>query len=346
MANLEHSFVQDSFETQGYKLLNKYINSKTKLEFECPNGHRHSILWNHWQKGVRCAYCRKNRPITHNDVENAFNAVGYKLLDQYVNSKTHMRFICDKGHHSKIQWLKFNDGVRCGECSPSKVLSQDFVSKTFADLGYTLLDTYKNNHTLMRFRCSKGHTHQITWMKLKKGDRCPYCTGSRVIHSEVKEIVENSGYKVLKITKDSKTRITAICPKNHKITISWGAWKRGGRCGECSNYGFDPNKTATLYYIRFEFNSKIYYKIGITNRTIQERFACEPLPYTIIYAKSYLFGDMAYREEQRLLKKHAKHKYKGHPILDSGNTELFTRDVLKLDTQPHILKSTNHAILN
>lgn len=39
----------------------------------------------------------------------------------------------------------------------------------------------------------------------------------------------------------------------------------------------------------------------------------------------------AYSEEQRILQEFRDYKYKGDPVLSSGNSEMFTIDVLGLD---------------
>jgi hypothetical protein len=61
----------------------------------------------------------------------------------------------------------------------------------------------------------------------------------------------------------------------------------------------------------------------------------EPTPYRIIHTESYLFGFLAYEKEQRILAQHAAHKYTGANLLVSGNTELFTSDILNLDKAAH-----------
>lgn len=51
-------FVIETFEKEGYTLLSKeYINSKTKLNYICPDNHKHSVSWCHWQEGIRCPTC-------------------------------------------------------------------------------------------------------------------------------------------------------------------------------------------------------------------------------------------------------------------------------------------------
>lgn len=51
-------FVREQLEADGYTLLTeKYINSKQKLEYICPNGHRGTVLWLNWNRNHRCQKC-------------------------------------------------------------------------------------------------------------------------------------------------------------------------------------------------------------------------------------------------------------------------------------------------
>lgn len=46
------------FEKEQYTLLsNEYVNAHTKLDFICPNNHKHQITWNDFQSGNRCSQC-------------------------------------------------------------------------------------------------------------------------------------------------------------------------------------------------------------------------------------------------------------------------------------------------
>jgi len=55
---LDFDFIKSSFEKAGYSLLTiKYINCNQKLDYICPNGHKHSITWDKFRVGNRCPYC-------------------------------------------------------------------------------------------------------------------------------------------------------------------------------------------------------------------------------------------------------------------------------------------------
>jgi hypothetical protein len=90
-----------------------------------------------------------------------------------------------------------------------------------------------------------------------------------------------------------------------------------------------PRRKTLLYYVRFEKDNIYYYKIGITTQTIKKRFAGEKLPYTVLWSRLYASGRTAYIREQQIIKKNIFHKYWGPPILKSGNSEVFTKDIIE-----------------
>lgn len=96
--------------------------------------------------------------------------------------------------------------------------------------------------------------------------------------------------------------------------------------------GFDKSKLAYLYYLKVTTDTnQILYKIGITNRTVNERFNLTDLSkIEIIKQKLYERGQDAYELEQKLLKMYKQYQYTGPNVLESGNTELFTVDILLL----------------
>ena len=75
------------------------------------------------------------------------------------------------------------------------------------------------------------------------------------------------------------------------------------------------------------------YKIGITNRTVEERFRGPDLArIRIVKTWQFAIGRAAAEREAEILRQYAGDKYYGPDILISaGSTELFTHDILGLD---------------
>lgn len=206
--------VKEYFEKEGYNLLStEYINSKTKLDYICPNGHKHSITWNDFQSGARCPECCGNI-VTFEKVKQAFEKEGYKLLSKaYKDNKTKLRYICPNGHKHSICWNSFSNGCRCPDCSRENVksklkLSYDYVKQAFEDEGYELLSTeYINSGSKLKVRCPKGHEHEVTWGHFNSGVRCPECNiskGEKAISLFLEE--NNIDYKFQKGFKDCKDK--------------------------------------------------------------------------------------------------------------------------------------------
>ena len=115
--------VQKSFNSEGYTLLtNKFLGNKSKLKYICPNGHEHSITWNNWKTGYRCAYCASNVKLTIEFIRSEFEKEDYSLLTmKYINSYQKLDYICPHGHKYVISWNKWKSGRRCSICSNVKM---------------------------------------------------------------------------------------------------------------------------------------------------------------------------------------------------------------------------------
>jgi hypothetical protein len=111
--------VRESFESKGYTLLStEYVNSTTKLDYRCPKGHEHNIIWNAWQRGHRCFMCYGTIKLTLDQVRESFKNEGYTLLsEKYVNNKTKLYYRCSEGHEHSITWHDWSHGYKCPFCS-------------------------------------------------------------------------------------------------------------------------------------------------------------------------------------------------------------------------------------
>lgn len=266
-----------------------------------------------------------------------FNRRGIKLIGDYKGSNEYHTFLCT---HDDYLWStkfgKISSGGKCPKCClQDKKVPIDQIQLQFQNRGYTLLSLdYKNCSTLLPYMCSQNHISKISYRCLMNGRGCKRCfvlSKSKPIQ-EIKAIFESKNLTLLSTEcKSSKTPLNYVCSKGHKGTVTYANLKKNIGCSSCAEYGFNPSKPATLYYIRFQFEGNFYYKIGITNKTILSRFKDEKFSYVILNIKTFTIGIDAYNTEQKLLKSFNNYRYVGHPFLRSGNTELFVKDVLRLD---------------
>jgi hypothetical protein len=334
--SLGHKAAMQRFRDAGFTVVseNPYKNNATKFDVLCSEGHKTKKSVGMLPRGCRvCA----GQYIDYGMVKEGIESVqGYSLLSTSLESAVaKLSISCDQQHTYTASWNNFQQGGRCSVCAG--YVSHDFVNKAFVSEGWQLLDHYEKSHTPMRVVCSEGHSTTKSWSAWQNGQRCAMCDGQIVTHEQVERMYAQEGYTLLTKYKNKNTKVKYRCPEGHERWAVAGSFKQGCRCGECADRGFNQGKPGTLYYIAFNHpdHPTPLYKIGITNRTVQERFAPEPTPYRIIHTESYLFGFLAYEKEQRILAQHAAHKYTGANLLVSGNTELFTTDILNLDKAAH-----------
>jgi hypothetical protein len=235
---LTYDFVKESFEREGYILLSSnYTNNYTKLNYICPNGHKHSIRWNDWQKGVRCPHCYGNSKPTIGSINKSFKRCGYKLLTKkYINARQKLDYICPKYHKYNITWNDWRSGSRCPYCSGKIKKTIEFIKYEFAKENYVLLsDKYINNRSKLEYICPNEHKHSISWNNWCKGYRCPYCVGLGKPSIEfIKSEFAKEDYKLLTTKyKNAYQKLEYICKNGHKYSITWGNWSQGRRCPYC-----------------------------------------------------------------------------------------------------------------
>jgi hypothetical protein len=236
---LTYGFVKESFKKEGYTLIsNTYKNNYTKLDYICPNKHKHSIAWNSWQQGSRCPYCIGNVKLTIEFIRSEFKKEGYKLLSkEYINSKSKLEYVCPKSHKHSITWDNWRSGKRCTYCAGLVKPSYEHVKNSFEKEGYTLLSKkYIDSKTKLYYICPGDHKHLITWNNWQRGRRCPYCYGQvKLKIEEVKNSFEEEGYTLLsKKYINAHIKLKYICPEEHEHNIKWGHWQQGHRCPTCA----------------------------------------------------------------------------------------------------------------
>ena len=272
---------------------------------------------------------------TWEEVNEIFAAKGFKLLSkQYICYQSPLDYICANGHQNRITFAKIHQGRGCFQCSGRQKHTIDEVRELFSSRGFKLLsDNYINANSPLSYICDKGHQTKIRFNNLQQGQGCSECKGlKKHTLEEARELFSSRELTLLSNNyKNSNSVLDYRCSVDHVGKMSYNSLQQGIGCKSCAKYGFSLSKPATLYYLRFQFEGNFYYKIGITNGTVTKRFQKDKTPYIVIKETVFKLGKDAYGKEQAILKKFSQWRYKGHPFLIDGNTELFTRDVLYAD---------------
>lgn len=169
----------------------------------------------------------------------------------------------------------------------------------------------------------------------KKGGGCPRCAGRspEKARQDFESAIKRRGDACLSEYHYNDQKVDIRCGKCTNVYHqSPNMYKKGHGCPCCAGSGFDPAKPGVLYYLAFELaNGRTVYKIGITNRTVERRYAKCKTPYRVVKEEYFLFGHLCKDAERRIIKKYKKHRCKDAPVDTIGNTELFEFDVLGID---------------
>jgi len=238
-----------------------------------------------------------------------------------------------------------NHGCRdCGNESKRKT-SEDFFTQAYIKhkgrYDYTE-SVYTGSTENITFTCPEhGEITQVAYDHLRNGG-CDLCgifkasalrlkTQEKFIQ-EAKKVHKNKYTYLRTIYNGSLEDIIVTCPIHGDYPQNSSIHLRGCGCPKCAEYGFDKTKPAILYYLKviLEDNTSLY-KIGITNRTVKERFSSTDLEVIkVLRQKSYKVGNDAYNWEKKIKAMYKQYQYKGPKVLKDGNTELFTIDIMEL----------------
>jgi len=342
---LTFEYIKSKIEKEhGYRLISKkYMGSKEKLEVCCPEGHLYSVSWGHFQNGTRCPECSGIKKLTYGYVKNYVESFDYKIISsEYKNSKSNLEVCCDRGHFYSVKWYNFQTGKRCSICAhkrngDKRRLSYKYIKEYIEAFGFILKsNTYIDSSTKLNVICPEGHSYSVAWNDFQSGYRCLECSGKKRLSPEfIKRVVEERGYSFpSQKYKNTLTKLKIKCLEHGIFEMTWSNFGRGVGCPSCAERGFNPNKPAIFYYLEVKHRGRVYYKIGITNRTVEKRYPNSDISkIAVLFEKSYENGGDAHDEEQRIRQEFGEYLYRGDAVIlegAPGNAELFTEDVLGL----------------
>lgn len=236
---LSIEYIKEDFEKDEYMLLSDTYDKNVKLEYICPNGHRHSMLWSNWQQGCRCPSCAgQSKPVIV-DIKNEFKQERFTLLsNEYINNRVKLKYICPNGHRHSISYFAWQRGQRCPYCQGNAKLKIKYIKSLFEEEDYILLTkVYKGCKQKLKYICPKGHRGAIRWSNWRQGKRCLQCSGNvKKTIDLIKNVVAEEKYTILS-TKyiNAHSKLYVECPKGHRYYVTWNNWRNGRRCSSCTS---------------------------------------------------------------------------------------------------------------
>jgi hypothetical protein len=249
------------------------------------------------------------------------------------------------------------DAERKAELSDRLALG-DRILDSFDAAGLVPLDPYTGDLDCLAYRC-RAQGHESSLALSVQGVPLDGPLGCIVCQSEQKEsefcerLLElrgaayDSGWDRAKadiavISKLQQCRSIAALPKKEKAALAeledlyrplveLAAEK--ARLAELADLtrirtrcGCNSDRPGALYYVRFDTSDGPLWKIGITARSVADRFSGEPTPRETIWERWFEDGSIPPTLERRIIHQYRHLQYKGS-ILRNGNTECFTADI-------------------
>ena len=191
----EHYFnrLKEVVAKKGGKCLSEeYLDKKTKLEFQCKEGHvwrtkPHTIVkCNSW-----CPTCHFNSTRSNiNDVIKFIESKGGKLLTkEYKNCSQKLKVECGKGHVWEVIYNSLDRGTWCPTCEDlnsrltyeERIKGLDAISKIAENRGgkcLSSIEEYKSMNSKLLFQCRKKHKWSAFAYVIKTKTWCPICCQS------------------------------------------------------------------------------------------------------------------------------------------------------------------------
>ena len=242
----------------GECLSTEYINSASKLRWQCSEKHEWEMRPNNIRNGQWCPECAYKRNgalnrLSINEMQDIAKTHGGKCLStEYHDNKTNLEWQCEKGHMWKMTASSAkNQGSWCSICAgraPLTIEEMQMLAKSKG--GVCLSKTYVNSKTNLQWRCNDGHTWSAAPDSIKYQDSwCPICR--QITIEDLQVIAKSRGGKCLSTSYvDMHIKLQWECVRGHTwCTSPINIKYRGAWCPYCKER--IRERTCRLFFERF-----------------------------------------------------------------------------------------------
>lgn len=162
----------------GKCLSDRYLNSNTKLTWQCAQGHVFEAVQSNVAAGHWCPDCAGTRRGSLADLVAVAHGRGGECLSrEYLGVNASYQWRCAEGHEWRAVASSIkHDNSWCPVCSGRYPLGLDVLAALAREHGGVCLSTiYVDSKTHMRWRCAEGHEWQAVPISIKQGTWCPVC---------------------------------------------------------------------------------------------------------------------------------------------------------------------------
>lgn len=311
-------------EAHGWDPKKVMPGSHVKLKWKCSKGHLFEMApHSRTTQDQGCKYCSGRAVLKgFNDLKTTHPNLAkesYMWDPNKVSAGSHKKLAwkCKLGHIFSVSPnQRTSNTSNCPFCGNKKLL------KGFNDLSTTHPDIAKQAYgwdptkiiggSTMRLKwtCSKSHIWESSSInRISNKTGCPICenqlllTGYNDLQTTHPELSKEAHmWDPTKVISGSKKRYKWKCDNGHIWIAPVGA--RSGKsstgCPSCSKSGFDPNKSAWIYFaLHADFN---LLQIGITNKPEDRIQFHQKFNWEIIELRGPMDGHLTQQWETAILK--------------------------------------------
>lgn len=183
--------IKRDLESIGYIVLTKEIEyvsaSKTPIKFRCNAGHLHHIFYDKFKLGQRCGKC-SNNILQWEQINLAFQHKNLKLLDDLVNARKPLNYICNLcGHVGSISYDNLTKGHGCAGCANNakiEVTKEQLIRMIGDNYTLTVDKDILYRTDIISLLCKNKHQTKLTAGDMLRGKRCNECDKNKTKKEE------------------------------------------------------------------------------------------------------------------------------------------------------------------
>lgn len=229
--------MQELAKSKGGKCLSgKYVSTKTKLLWECKEGHRWETTPHIIKHGSWCPVCAKKAEYTLEDMLIYAKSKGGKCLStKYLDGDTKLSWECKEGH----KWQctpKYIKHIWCPFCAGRVYITiSDMQELAKSRGGKCLSPEYLGHLKKLLWECNKGHKWEAQPSYIKAGFWCKVCNYiPTVTLQDMQKIAESRKGKCLSTEYiNDATKLFWECENEHRWEATPNHIKRGSWCPIC-----------------------------------------------------------------------------------------------------------------
>ncbi|MCP4371590.1 MAG: hypothetical protein GY797_26235 [Deltaproteobacteria bacterium] len=162
----------------GKCLSDTYVNTLTKLLWECKQKHRWEAIPNNVKRGKWCPICAGSVKRTIEEMQSIAEKRGGKCLSAaYENARTNLLWECREKHHWEATPTNIKSGKWCRRCAGLMKLTIEKMQLLAEERGGKCLSkSYVNTQTKLLWECKTKHRWKATPNNIKRGRWCQKCS--------------------------------------------------------------------------------------------------------------------------------------------------------------------------